>query len=626
MRSKIPVVLPIVFAGAVLPALAQASGADMPPLVHDIGSSLLLAALLAVVFNRLQIPSIAAFLVAGVLAGPIGFHMVTDPANIETIAQLGLILLLFVIGLELDLRKILVSGRTIILTGLLQFPLCVLFGILMTKILIGLGVGTAVLGPQGPDGAGGYAPLYVGLILGASSTLLVVKLFQESFQMDTVAGRVSVGLLIFQDIWAIIVIAVQPNFSHPEPLPILLSFLGIGVLAIAAVVMAKYLLPVAFRWIAKVPELLLVAAIGWCFGLVFLGSGLDYLTERLLGFNLHLAVGAGMSALIAGTSIASLPYSTDVVGKVAIVKDFFVTLFFVALGMGIPLPNGLQVVGLALALSFLAVVARYLVFFPLFYWAGLDRRNALLSSTRLAQVSEFGLVITYAGLALGHITPELNTVVIFAFVLTALATPFLFKQADAIQQRLGPWLGRLGFKEPPSAKSDEETSYSVALLGFHRIASSLFHELGLRCPGLLSRTLVVDYNVGLHSRINDRGATVCYGDLRNPETLHHCGVDKAAVVVVAVPDDLLKGTRNRDIVKVVRHMAPDAAIIASAIELREVPRLYAAGADYVYLPRIDSAQAVLPAVLSGLDGRLPQYREEREARDGSWSQRSEVLD
>jgi voltage-gated potassium channel Kch len=384
-------------------------------------------------------------------------------------------------------------------------------------------------------------------------------------------------------------------------------------------------LPIGFRWIAKVPELLLVAAIGWCFGLVFLGAGLDRLTDRLLGFDFHMAVGPGMSALIAGASIASLPYSTDVVGKVAIVKDFFVTLFFVALGMSIPLPDGVQLLMLALGLSALAVAARYLVFFPLFYWAGLDRRNAVISATRLAQVSEFGLVIAYAGFSLGHITAELNSVIIFAFVLTALITPFMFQQADNVHERLGPWLGRLGFREPPSADAGEEASYGIALLGFHRLASSVFHELALRCPDLTRRTLVVDYNVALHGKIKDRGATVCYGDLRNPETLHHCGVDKAKVVVITVPDDLLKGTRNRHIVQAVRHMAPDASIIANAIEFREVAKLYAAGADYVYLPRIDGAQALLPAILSALEGRLSGYREDREAREGRWEERDEVL-
>ncbi len=595
----------------------------MPPLVHDIGFSLLLSGLLAVLFNRFAIPSIAAFLVAGVVAGPIGGHVVTSTDNIETIAQLGLVLLLFVIGLELDLRKVLASGRTILLSGALQFPLCVGFGFLAAQPLVHLGVGGLMLAP---GTAGGYTPLYIGFIVGASSTLLVVKQYQESFQMDTLAGRVSLGLLIFQDIWAIIVIAVQPNFDDPQLAPILLSFLGIGIVAVISALAARYVLPIAFRWIAKVPELLLVAAIGWCFGIVFLGGALDEVARLLFGTQVHLAVGAGMSALIAGTSIASLPYSTDVIGKVGIVKDFFVTLFFVGLGMSIPLPQSAGVLWLALGLSAFVVISRYLVFFPLLYWSGLDRRNAMVSSTRLAQVSEFGLVIAYAGLSLGHISPELSSVIIFAFVLTALLTPLLFGRADLIHERLAPWLDRLGFREPETTQAPDQESYSLALLGFHRIASSLLHEIQRAQPELTKRLLVVDFNVQVHAAIATLGASVRYGDLRNPATLHHAGVAKAQVVIVTVPDDLLKGTSNRKIVEAVRHINPRATIIASAIELQAAEEIYTAGADYVYLPRVDTAQALMPVVSHALDGTLAQYRRERELRDGTWSERQEVLD
>jgi len=624
MDARIPKTSRIFAASlAFLPASAFGSGGAMPPLVHDIGFSLLLAGLLAVLFNRFAIPSIAAFLVAGVVAGPIGGHIVTSPENIHTIAQLGLVLLLFVIGLELDLRKVMASGRTIMLSGALQFPLCVAFGFLAAQPLIYFGIGGSMLGP---GGGGIYAPLYIGFIVASSSTLLVVKLFQESFQMDTLAGRVSLGLLIFQDIWAIVVIAVQPNFDNPQVGPILVSFLGIAIVALLAALLAKHVLPIAFRWIAKVPELLLVAAIGWCFGIVFMGGSLDALAMLLFGGEPHLAVGPGMSALIAGAAIASLPYSTDVVGKVGVVKDFFITLFFVGLGMSIPLPQSAAVLWLALGLSLLVVVARYVVFFPLLYWTGLDRRNAMVSSTRLAQVSEFGLVIAYAGLSLGHISPGLNSVIIFAFVLTALITPFLFTRADLVHERLGPWLDRLGFREPESETALEQESYSLALLGFHRLASSLLHEILRSQPELAKRVLVVDFNVQLHPAIEHLGPTVRYGDLRNPETLHHAGVAKAQVVIVTVPDDLLKGTSNRKIVEAVRHINPGATIIASAIELCEAGPVYEAGADYVYLPRVDSAQALLPALRHALDGSLQQYRKHREIRDGHWSDRREVLD
>jgi Kef-type K+ transport system membrane component KefB len=617
LRRPVPLL-----ACALLLAPGQVLGADaeLPSLVRDIGYCVVLAGVLAIVFTRLRIPEIAAFLLAGVVLGPIGAGLVTDPANIETISRLGLILLLFLIGLELDIRKLLGSGRILLVSGLLQYPLCVVFGIGVTKLLLWLGMGGAL------SGAGAYVPLYVGIIVAASSTLIVVKLFQSTFQLDTEVGRVSLGILIFQDIWAIGVIAVQPNFNDPQPVPILLSFLGIGVLALLAMLFARYIIPIGFRWVAKMPEIIVVTAVSWCFIVVFLGMNLDVITQTVFGFNLHLSVGAGMGALVAGASIASLPYNTEIVGKVGVVKDFFVTLFFVGLGMSIPRPEGPEVLILAALLAALALLARLVVFFPLLYLAGLDRRNAFVASVRLAQISEFSLVIGFLGLQLGHIPEAFNSAIIFAFVITALLTPLLYRQADALHERLGTLLNRMGFRAPVTGVAREEERYSLALLGFHRVASSLLHELARRRPGLLGETLVVDFNVNIHAEIAQLGPTVKYGDLSNGETLHHAGIDKARVIACTIPDDVLKSTTNRQIVRAVREVNPSAVIIANAIELEESRRLYEAGADYVLLPRIEVARALAQAVDKALAGEIASHRAAIETAEGAWHDRKEVLE
>lgn len=599
-----------------LPSVATAAGGSLAPLVHDMGMSLLLAGILAVIFHRLKIPSIAAFLVAGFVAGPGGAQLVADLDSIPVIAELGLVLLLFVIGLELDLRKIVSSGRIIIITGLLQFPLSVLVGFGLAKLLFALGI--SELGT-------GFAPLYLGIVMAASSTLLVVKLFQESFQLDTTAGRVSLGLLIFQDIWAIVVIAIQPNFADPQIGPIFAAFVGIAILATLAVLAARYALPTLFRWIATSPELLLVGGVGWCFGIVFLGGSLDTAAEAVLGYSPHISVGPGMSALIAGACIASLPYSGDVLGKVGVVKDFFVILFFVGLGMSIPIPEGPGVLLLAVIFAVAAIAVRYLVFLPLLYFNGLDRRNATVSSTRLAQVSEFSLVIVYAGMGLGHVDALFNSATIFAFVLTALVTPTLYKYADNLYEHLAPLQDRLGFREPQAVVDDDEEQYSIAMLGFHRVASSLLLELERHRPDLLEHALVVDFNLHMHKVIAARGPSVHYGDLSNPDALHHAGVDKARVVLISVQDDVLKGTSNRQLVRAVRHLNPEAVIIANAIELAESARLYDAGADYVYMSRVDSAQQLLGPITAAFEGQLEHFRELRETRDSKWHERDEII-
>lgn len=597
---------------------AHAAGGDLPTLVHDIGIGLFLSGVLAIVFARVGFPAIAGYILAGVVAGPLGLRLVTDPANIDTIAQLGFVLLLFVIGLEIDVGKMLQSGRTIILTGIVEFPLNLLFGFIAAKLLAIVGFG-AILG----DGLG---PLYVGVALGSASTLLVVKLFQENFELDTVPGRVSLGLLIFQDMWSIVVIILQPSLHAPELLPVLSSFVGIAVLGAIAFVLSQKLIPIVFRWIAKLPEIILVGAISWCFAVIFLGAAFDAVTMRLLGADMNLSVGAGMGALIAGATIASLPYSTEIATKVSIVKDFFVTLFFVGLGLSIARPSGPAVLLLAVAIVVAVLLARQLILFPLLYFNGLDQRNAEVTALRMAQTSEFGLVIAFVGWKLGHLSQDLQNAIVFAFVLTALTTPFLYRSAYRIHAVLAPILTRLGFGSVSVESGHQDTEWRLVLLGFHRVASSILHDIARNDHALLNETLVVDYNVTLHQRIRAVGAHVAYGDIANAETLRHAGVGHAKVVVLTVPDDLLRGTNNARIVAAVRQMNPEAVIIANAVNFADCGPIYAAGADYVFLARLETARAVGEAIGDALNGNILGYRERREAADGKLSQRREFLD
>jgi Kef-type K+ transport system membrane component KefB/Trk K+ transport system NAD-binding subunit len=590
------------------PLPAFAAGGGLPPLVRDIGYCLLLAGVLAVLFTRFRIPSIAAFLAAGILAGPQGIKLVTDPGNIDTISQLGFVLLLFVIGLEIDLRQILKSGRTVMVSGLLQYPLTVLFGFGVAHLMLWLGIGSGLLGETQ------FVPLYIGVLIAGSSTLLVVQLFAVTFSLDTVSGRACLSMLIFQDIWAIIVIALQPSFADPAVGPVLASLGGIALLAAITALTARYVTRPAFSWIAKAPELILVAALAWCFVVLMIGMNLDFPIEYLTGVNLHISVGAGMGALIAGASLASSPFSTEMVSKVGVVRDFFIVLFFVGLGMTIPEVESLDILIVALMLAFVALAARFVIFFPLKYFSGMDRRNAMVSSIRLGQISEFALIVAFLGVQQGHFSRDLSSAVILAFIMTSLVTPVLFRKAHPMHEAISGLLDRLGFKAPPSGGDQFEDGASLVLLGFHRFSSSLLHDLSLMHPRLVSRTLVVDFNVSLHDAIRKEGARVLYGNLANTETLHHAHLDKAKVIVLTIPDEMLVGTNNCKLVEAVREISPKAAIVACATRLDEIDVLYESGADYVYVPRLEASQSLSRAIGFALNGQIREFREDEEVR------------
>ncbi len=596
---------------------ALAAGGEIPTLVQEIGLSLFVAGGLAVLFARLNIPSIAAFILAGVLVGPQVLHLVTETSNIDAIAQIGFVLLLFVIGLEIDVRSLLAGGKPLLVAGVVQYPLTLLLGLGCSKLLIVAGLGGVL--EEMP-----LAPLYMGLAIAGSSSLLVVKLFQENFQLDTQPGRISLIILIFQDVWAIIVTILQPSLHAPDLAAIATSFLGIGILIVIAAVLARYLIGAAFRWIAKKPELILLGAVSWCFAVVAIGTNLDNLTIPL-GFNLHIAVSSGMAALVAGATIASLPFTTEIVTKVSLVKDFFITLFFVGLGMNMPALTGWDIPLLALALALLAILARQLVFFPVFYVLGVDQRSAQVSSIRLAQISEFGLVIAFLGMKLGHISQEIGSVIILAFVITAVLTTPLFEKAYGIYAFVKPALSALGFKEPSNDTEETGKKVTLAVLGIHREASSFLYELGKSHPEILPETVVVDFNMALHKKIRDLGVHVEYGDISNEETLIHAGVDRAKIIVCTISDDLLRGINTQELVRVVRRLNPEATIVANAINLDGEAQVREAGANIVYMSRLAVADKLIDALHHILRGEASSYAKEHVASQGDLSKRDEVM-
>ncbi|MEZ4365114.1 MAG: cation:proton antiporter [Kofleriaceae bacterium] len=599
------------------PVLALGAGAGVHPLVADLGLCLVAAGLLTIAFLRLRIPVIAALLGAGVALGPAGLAAVQDRASVDTIATLGLTLLLFVIGLEVNVRSLLASGRILVVTGLLQVPLTLGLGF-AAFLVVGL-TGWGLL-------AGVYPALYLGVACAFSSTLLVVKYLHDHGQTDTAVGRLCVGLLIFQDIWAIVFLALQPSFAEPSLAPIVLTFLGTAIVGVIATAVARWVLPHAFALAARSPELVVTIALGWCFGVALFGANLATIADRA-GLHVPISVSMEMGALIAGATIATSPFAYEVVARVVHLRDFFVTLFFVGLGMSIPIPDGIAVVALAAAVAVVAIALRLLVFVPVLYATGLDRRSSVNTSVRLAQVSEFCLVIAYLGQRLGHVDGATVSVVIFAFVLTALTTPPLFAAADRIYRRLRPLLDRVGIRSRgPATDDDREEPARLVLLGLHRVGSALVADLERLDPALLASTLVVDINAAIHPALRARGVRVVYGDVASAEVLRHAGLEHAEVIVSTVPDELLKGVTNAAIVRQARALAPSAVVIANCTRASEAPALLAAGADHVFRGPTEVALGILPAVRASLAGELASYLAARHAEHGRLEERPEVLD
>ncbi len=296
----------------------------MHELIGDITLCILFAWVLGLLAHFSRQPLILAYLIAGFFIGPFGMGWVKSQESISVISELGLIFMLFMIGLEIDLKKIVRAGQVILFAAGGQ-----LVGGCLLGILFFWGIGLSM-------GAGHFDALYLCIACALSSTVIIVKVLYEKRELDTLPGRITLGVLVLQDIFAILFLAVQPSLDNLQVSVILLSIGRVGVLVATALVLSRYVLPRLFHQIARRPELILLGALAWCF---LIGE----IAEKL-----HLS--REMGSLVAGVSLSTFPYALDVTAKVTTLRDFFITLFFVALGMTIPIP-GLSVIGLALMIA-----------------------------------------------------------------------------------------------------------------------------------------------------------------------------------------------------------------------------------------------------------------------------------
>jgi Kef-type K+ transport system membrane component KefB len=565
-------------------------------LLSSIGLSIAVAAVFAFGASKVKQPPILAYLAAGVLIGPeIGLRWITDHGTIEVISEIGLILLLFIVGLEMDIKKLRASGKPVMLTGLLQFGLCVALGLPFFY-----GLGFRLGHPYALGGAFGL--VYMAVTAALSSTMIVVKLLYDKFELDTLPGRITLGILVFQDVWAIIVLALQPNLHNPQLTPLAASF-GKGLLLIGlSILVSRYVLPPLFRSIAKVPELVLVSSLAWCF--VMAGGAHATGLSREMG------------ALIAGITLSTLPYHLDVIAKVTSIRDFFVTLFFVALGMKIPMPT-LSLLALAIVSSLFLVASRFLAVSPVLYLLRYGHRVSLLPAINLAQISEFSLVIASMGLGLGHIDSQVVSLIIFIFVITSTTSTYMIQYSHPLYQVLSRAVVHVGVRDLGDQGDMQEgagrrAGKRIVFLGFYREASSVLHEFELRQlehgrHHLLDDVLVIDFNPEVHAELQRRRIACTYGDIAHMETLHHAAIHDAELVISTIPDAILKGTDNRRLLQQARHLCPTAKVVVTAESIPRALELYDEGADFVFLPRLHSAallgEVIEAALQEGFDGR-----------------------
>jgi len=568
----------------------------MQSLLLDLVVIFALSVLAVIVCHRLRLPSAIGLLLAGVMAGPQALGMVRNAHEIELLAEIGVVLLLFVIGLEISIADLERLQRFFAIGGSAQF-----FGTaaVVAACLLPLG-----LLPQ--------QSLYLGFVVALSSTAIVLRLLQDRGELETPHGRSILAILIYQDVGVVPVMLMAPLLASSAGLgPGAGSGSGLGAIGelLLKVLLVGALGYGAYRWM--VPWVLeritrTRSSEAFLLGVFTLCVGIAVLTQSL---GLSLALGA----FLAGFILSESEYSHQAVAVMLPFRDVLMSLFFISIGMLLNVPfvlgHPLQIVLLTLAV----LLVKPLLAFVASLVVGLPLRQSVLCGMSLGQVGEFSLVATKAGVSTGLLGPEIFQTVLAVALLSMLATPAMVGAAPWLAQTLARrGLGRLSKRlhwsedEVPIGTLDQH----VLIVGFGVTGRNLAHSCR-RCDVPYA---VVELNAALVKQARSQGEPIHYGDASQPAILNLVRASRARAFVVVIDDP----AATRRIVELARRLAADAFILVRSRYLREVEPLTNLGADEVIADELEVSIEVFSRVLARM--LVPRETIERLIGDvrGEW--------
>ncbi len=517
----------------------------------------------------LRQPLIVSFIAVGLLAGPSVLDVVRSDAEIELLSNLGIAVLLFLVGIKLDVKLIRSLGRIALLTGLGQVLFTSVFG-----YLIGLALGL-----------GQVTSLYVAVALTFSSTIIIVKLLSDKREIDSLHGQIALGFLIVQDlvvVLAMIVLsaigigAAEEGGHGSGRLPLVL-FSGLAMVAFV-VLFVRYLANPLTARLARAPELLVLFAIAMA--AMFAAAG------ELVG------LGKEVGGLLAGVSLASSPYRETIAARLAPLRDFLLLFFFISLGSTLDLSLLGAHIGGAVVFSVFVLVGNPLIVLAIMGAMGYRKRTGFLAGLTVAQISEFSLIFVAMGVSLGHLGEETLGLVTMVGLVTIAASTYMITYSHQLYALFEPalrlferWRDR---REPPDPEVRGKGGYKVIIFGLGRFGTAI----GLRLQKRGFRVLGVDFNPLAIRRWREAGLNARFGDATDAEFIEELPLDQAEWMVATVPS-LPTGLSHEDtrttLIQLARAAGFRGRIAIASHQPPETEELRGAGADLVLEPFHDAA-------------------------------------
>jgi CPA2 family monovalent cation:H+ antiporter-2 len=535
---------------------------------------------IAFIFHRLRLPVIVGFMITGVLIGPYGLGLIRNAEGIDLMAEIGVALLLFTIGLEFSPRRLLEMRRLVLVGGTLQVVLSISF---VTAIAYAL---------RRPV----TQAIFFGFLFALSSTAIVLKTYIDRAEVDAPHGRAATGVLLFQDLSIVPMMLMIPILSGrnaSSTSQIVMTFLT-ALVAIAVIILAsRKIVPYLLHHIVRLrsPEVFIISVVLICLGTSFLTAQ----------FGLSLALGA----FIAGMVLSESEYNHQIVADILPFRDVFNSLFFISIGMLLSL--GALASNIVVVIAWVAglIVVKALIVLLVVRMLGYSFRVSAMTAIGLAQIGEFSFILAKTGVPEG-LLPDLDYQRFLATsIISMIATPFLIKAAPRIGYAVQSLFGPSSALEPtvPSYQPEEhELTGHVIIVGYG------FN--GRNLAKVLRRTkvpyLVLELNADAVSSARAEGERVIYGDATRREVLHHVGIDKARVLVLAISDPVA----TRHTVSVGREMNPDVHIIVRTRYMTEINDLRDLGADEIIPEEFETSIEIFSRVLTelGIPGHIVQHQ------------------
>ncbi len=527
---------------------------------YEFAAILAVAALIGFIGRKLHQPLIVSFIAVGLLVGPYGIDLLRSIEQVELLSEMGITVLLFVVGLKLDVTLIRSTGRVAVFSGLGQVIFTSVFGYF---ICIALGFEPVV-------------SIYIAVALTFSSTIIIVKLLSDKKEIQSLHGQISIGFLIVQDIVVVLAMIVLSAMGTPTGFTIWQEIIVVAAKGIAMLLMIfllmQYVLDRITAAMARSPELLVLFSVTWAIALAALS---DY-----WGFSKEVG------AFLGGISLSATPYREVISGRLNPLRDFLLLFFFIHLGSQVNVPLLGEQLKPGIILSLFVLIGNPIIVMTILGIMGYRKRTGFLAGLNVAQISEFSLILAALGLSLGQISEKTLGLITLVGLFTIGISTYLIMYSHQIYERIAPILSLFERKIPYREIDREGVSgrtFDVIIFGLgmygNNIARSL-EEKGYRVFG-------VDFDPRAVSRWKKKGRAAQYGDADDPELPELLPLD-AQCVVSSLEDKQI----NLALIKYLKHAGYKGNIAATSYTGRTAKELEKAGADLILLPFVDAAESI----------------------------------